>query len=55
MNSKSLLGSEGAKSELFGSRVSRILVRTGDVGILDTEGEKEDAAAEMLLIWRSHF
>ena len=48
VNSKSLLGSEGvAKSELFGSRVSRILVRTADVGILDTEGEKEDAGRDV--------
>ena len=55
VNTKSLLGSEGiAKSELFGSRVSRVLVRTADVGILDVEGEKEDVA-EMLPIWRSHF
>ena len=48
VNTKSLLGSEGiAKSELFGSRVSRVLVRTADVGILDAEGEKEDAGREV--------
>ena len=48
VNTKSLLGSEGiAKSELFGSRVSRVLVRTADVGILDVEGEKEDAGRDV--------
>lgn len=48
VNSKSLLGNEGiAKSELFGSKVSRILVRTADVGILDTEGEKEDSGRDV--------
>jgi hypothetical protein len=48
VNSKSLLGSEGiAKSELFGSRVSRILVRTADVGILDPSGEKDDSGRDV--------